>query len=218
MSRARVVLLPDNVCSPTHPPTGGPGFVCLSGLLSPRRGGRCRSPSPPGPGESETMGSAVPFGTVRVRHTQFELHDLSCFGAVSSYPLAHQWDPRPRPLDGRCGVGPQHRSPPSEERCRWGPIHRRHHAPRSGATPGIRLRRRRQHASPRGAQENRRSPAPDKAPADTPKANPPLIPESDGLGLWSSPTLPSPSLPQCPESFSSTTSSPSSSSNRSVHV
>ena len=42
---------------------------------------------PPGPGECDTMGSAVPYGTVGVWHTQSELHDLSCLGAVCSYPL-----------------------------------------------------------------------------------------------------------------------------------
>ena len=87
MSRAGVVQLPDSVCLPAHPPTGGSGFVCLSGLVFPRLGGRCRSLSPPGPGECDTMGSAVPYGTVGVWHTQSELHDSSCFGAVCSYPL-----------------------------------------------------------------------------------------------------------------------------------
>ena len=69
MSRAGVVQLPDSVCLPTHPPTGGSGFVCLSGLVFPRLGGRCRSLSPPGSGECDTMGSAVPYGTVGVWHT-----------------------------------------------------------------------------------------------------------------------------------------------------
>ena len=76
-SRTGVVQLPDSVCLPTHPPMGGTGFVCLSGLVSSRLGGRCWSLSPPGPGECDPLGSAVPYGTVGVWHTQSELHDLS---------------------------------------------------------------------------------------------------------------------------------------------
>ena len=41
----------------------------------------------PGPSEFDTMDNAVPFGTVGVWHTQSQLNDLSCFGAVCSYPL-----------------------------------------------------------------------------------------------------------------------------------
>ena len=41
--RAGVVQLRGSVCLPTHPPTGGAGFVCLSGLVFPRPGGGCRS-------------------------------------------------------------------------------------------------------------------------------------------------------------------------------
>ena len=36
------------------------------------------------------MGSVVPYGTVGVQHTRSELRDLSCFGAVCSYPLGKQ--------------------------------------------------------------------------------------------------------------------------------
>ena len=108
--RAGVVQLPDCVCLPTHPPTGGAGFVCLSGMVFPCPGGRCRSLSPPGRGECDTMDNAVPYGTVGVWHTQSELHDLSYFGAVCSYPLGkHEWT-RGRKVDGfvlRCPLASQ---------------------------------------------------------------------------------------------------------------
>ena len=35
-TRAGVVLLPGCVCPPTRPPTGGSGFVFLSGFVPPR--------------------------------------------------------------------------------------------------------------------------------------------------------------------------------------
>ena len=56
--------MPDCVCLPTRPPTGGRDLSSCLVLSPPSRGGRCRLLWPPGPGECDTMGSAAPSGTV----------------------------------------------------------------------------------------------------------------------------------------------------------